>query len=168
MGKCLDSMTLGECAEFLAARLVERAADMGKTVCTAESCTAGMVASTIAGVPGASAVLRGGAVTYCDEVKRRVLGVSEATLAEYTAVSTETAGEMAHGALELFCADVAVSLTGYAGPGGGTERDPAGTVYMPQTCRNPYDVTLPKTCRNPDDVTLLQPRRCNPAATLTM
>ena len=130
MGKCLDSMTLGECAEFLAARLVERAADMGKTVCTAESCTAGMVASTIAGVPGASAVLRGGAVTYCDEVKRRVLGVSEATLAEYTAVSTETAGEMAHGALELFCADVAVSLTGYAGPGGGTERDPAGTVYI--------------------------------------
>ena len=130
MGKHLDSMTLGERAEFLAAQLVERAAGMGKTVCTAESCTAGMVASTIAGVPGASAVLRGGAVTYCDEVKRRVLGVSEATLAEYTAVSTETAGEMAHGALELFGADVAVSLTGYAGPGGGTERDPAGTVYI--------------------------------------
>lgn len=113
--------------------LVELAGRKGLTVSTAESCTAGMVASAIAGVPGASAVLRGGAVTYCDEVKHRVLGVDGETLAHHTAVSFETAREMASGSRSLFCADVAVSLTGYAGPGGGTAADPAGTVYI-ATC----------------------------------
>ena len=110
--------------------LVERATGKGRTVATAESCTAGMVAAYIASVPGASAVLRGGAVTYCDEVKHEVLGVSEETLAEHTAVSSQTAVEMAERAREMFSADCAVSLTGYAGPDGGTEDDPAGTVYI--------------------------------------
>lgn len=117
-------------AEDLAQEVVSRAAERGLTVASAESCTAGMVASTIAGVPGASEVLRGGAVTYCDEVKHEVLGVSADALARWSAVSRPVAAEMARGARELFRADAAVSCTGYAGPGGGTPEDPAGTVYI--------------------------------------
>lgn len=114
----------------LSRELVALACERGLTVSTAESCTAGMVASAIADVPGASAVLRGGAVTYCDEVKHEVLGVRSDTLAEHSAVSRETACEMAEGSRRAFRSDVAVSLTGYAGPGGGTPADPAGTVYL--------------------------------------
>ena len=117
-------------ARAFAKTLVEHATAAGATIATAESCTAGMVASCIASIPGASAVLRGGAATYCDEVKHDVLGVSETTLAEHTAVSSETALEMAEGARRVFMADIAVSLTGYAGPDGGTDSDPAGTVYI--------------------------------------
>ena len=73
--------------EDLARDLVEHASARGVTVSTAESLTAGMIASTIADIPGASAVLRGGAVTYCDEIKHRVLGVDQETLDRYTAVS---------------------------------------------------------------------------------
>lgn len=116
--------------EELARDIVERASFRGVTVSTAESLTAGMIASTIADIPGASAVLRGGAVTYCDEIKHRVLGVEQETLDRYTAVSYQTAREMAAGSLELYQSDIAVSATGYAGPGGGTEDDPAGTFYI--------------------------------------
>ena len=116
--------------EELARDIVERASACGVTVSTAESLTAGMIASTVADNPGASAVLRGGAVTYCDEIKHRVLGVDQETLHRYTAVSYQTAREMADGSLELYQSDIAVSATGYAGPGGGTEDDPAGTFYI--------------------------------------
>lgn len=116
--------------EARAAEVVRLGAARGATVCTAESCTAGLVASTLGGIPGASAVLRGGAVTYCDEVKHEVLGVSSVSLERFSAVSEQVAAEMAAGAAARFDADVAVSLTGYAGPGGGTIEDPAGTVYL--------------------------------------
>ena len=116
--------------EELARDIVERASVRGVTVSTAESLTAGMIASTIADIPGASAVPRGGAVTYCDEIKHRVLGVEQETLDRYTAVSYQTAREMAAASLELYQSDLAVSATGYAGPGGGTEDDPAGTFYI--------------------------------------
>ncbi len=116
--------------EVLARDIVERASARGVTVSTAESLTAGMIASTIADIPGASAVLRGGAVTYCDEIKHRVLGVEQETLDRFSAVSHQTAREMAAGSLDLYQSDVAVSATGYAGPDGGTEQDPAGTFYI--------------------------------------
>lgn len=116
--------------EELARDIVERASARGVTVSTAESLTAGMIASTIADIPGASAVLRGGAVTYCDEIKHRVLGVEQETLDRFSAVSHQTAREMAAGSLDLYQSDIAVSATGYAGPGGGTEQDPAGTFYI--------------------------------------
>lgn len=116
--------------EELARDIVKRASARGVTVSTAESLTAGMIASTIADIPGASAVLRGGAVTYCDEIKHRVLGVQQETLDRFSAVSHQTAREMAAGSLDLYQSDVAVSATGYAGPGGGTEQDPAGTFYI--------------------------------------
>lgn len=126
----MDAMTLEGRLECTARELVDRARGIGLTLATAESCTAGLVAARIADIPGASDVLRGGAVTYCDAVKRRVLGVSEDTLRLHSAVSDPCAREMAVGARGLFEADMAVSLTGYAGPGGGTLDDPAGTVYI--------------------------------------
>lgn len=116
--------------EELACEIVERASERGVTVSTAESLTAGMIASTIADIPGASAVLRGGAVTYCDEIKHRVLGVEQETLDRFSAVSHQTACEMAVGSLDLYQSVIAVSATGYAGPGGGTQQDPAGTFYI--------------------------------------
>lgn len=128
MTDSFEQVALGN--EALARDIVERASAHGVTVSTAESLTAGMIASTIADIPGASAVLRGGAVTYCDEIKHRVLGVKKDTLDRYTAVSYQTAREMAAGSLELYQSDIAVSATGYAGPGGGTEDDPAGTFYI--------------------------------------
>lgn len=128
--------------EELARDIVERASALGVTVSTAESLTAGLIASTIADIPGASAVLRGGAVTYCDEIKHGVLGVSRETLDCYTAVSFQTAREMASGSLRLFQSDIAVSATGYAGPGGGTDVDPAGTFYIGWACRT-FDGDVP-------------------------
>ena len=117
-------------AREAAHKLVVTATACGATVATAESCTAGLVASTIASVPGASDVLRGGAVTYVDELKNRLLGVSSEILERYTAVSSPCAREMAEGARVLFQVSAAVSVTGYAGPGGGTAEDPVGTVYF--------------------------------------
>lgn len=116
--------------ESIAQSIVDTGLERGFTLSTAESCTAGMVASLVADIPGASSVLRGGAVTYCNEIKHKVLGVSQETLDTYTAVSEQTACEMAAGSRGLFDSTVAVSLTGYAGPGGGTDTDPAGTVYI--------------------------------------
>ena len=126
----MDAMTLEGRLECAARELVDRARGIGLTLATAESCTAGLVAARIADIPGASDVLRGGAVTYCDAVKRRVLGVSEDTLRLHSAVSDPCAREMAVGARGLFEADMAVSLTGSAGRGGGPLVDPAGTVYI--------------------------------------
>lgn len=123
-------MEYRESMEKAAVELVEKATERSVTIATAESLTAGLTAATIADIPGASAVLRGGAVTYCDEVKHHVLGVSRQTLEEHTAVSEDTALEMAEGARRLFESDIAVSLTGYAGPDGGGPDKPAGTVYI--------------------------------------
>ncbi len=116
--------------ERLAARLVAACTERGVTVATAESLTAGMVSSFIAGVPGASSVLLGAAATYTNEVKETLLGVSPQTIAAVTEVSSEVACQMADGSARVFGADVAVSLTGYAGPGGGTDSNPVGTVYI--------------------------------------
>ncbi len=121
---------LAQRIEDTACEVVECASRLGLTVSTAESLTAGMVAAAIADIPGASLVLRGGAVTYVNEVKEAVLGVSAADIDRYTEVSHPVARQMAAGSRRLFATDVAVSLTGYAGPGGGTADDPVGTVYL--------------------------------------
>ena len=100
------------------------------TISGAESCTGGLIAKLLTDIPGSSAVFCGACVSYTNEIKRGVLGVSEETINRYTEVSHECAQEMASGALRVFGSDIAYSTTGYAGPGGGTEQDPVGTVYV--------------------------------------
>ncbi len=102
----------------------------GWTLATAESCTGGMVAARLTSVPGSSEVFLGSVVAYADEVKQRELGVGAETLERYGAVSAETAAAMASGARTRLRADVAVSVTGIAGPGGGTAEKPVGLVYV--------------------------------------
>lgn len=110
--------------------LVSLLKDNHLKVASAESCTGGMVSQLITSVPGSSEVFDGGIVSYANEIKSRLLGVSEKTLAEKGAVSPETAMEMAEGVRKLMRADVAVSLSGIAGPGGGTEEKPVGLVFL--------------------------------------
>jgi nicotinamide-nucleotide amidase len=102
----------------------------GLSLATAESCTGGMVAQRLTSVPGSSQVFLGGVVAYADEVKSSELGVSSEVLERHGAVSAETAAAMAAGASERLSADVAVSVTGIAGPGGGSEEKPVGLVYL--------------------------------------
>ena len=102
----------------------------GWTLATAESCTGGMVAARLTSVPGSSDVFLGAVVSYANEVKERELGVPRETLERYGAVSAETAAAMSAGVRERLGADVAVSVTGIAGPGGGTEEKPVGLVHV--------------------------------------
>ena len=102
----------------------------GLTLATAESCTGGLVAARLTSVPGSSDVVLGGVVAYADEVKRAELGVAAELIAEHGAVSPEVAEAMAHGARERLGADVAVAVTGIAGPGGGSAEKPVGLVYL--------------------------------------
>jgi PncC family amidohydrolase len=102
----------------------------GLTLVTAESCTAGLVAHRITNVPGSSAYYLGGFVAYANEVKESHLGVRHETLVTHGAVSEETALEMARGARQRMGSDVAVSVTGIAGPDGGTVEKPVGLVYI--------------------------------------
>lgn len=104
--------------------------DRGLTLATAESCTGGMIASRLVNVPGISAALLEGHVTYANEAKVRVLGVDEAVLSRYGAVSPETAAAMAEGLRERSRADLCLSVTGIAGPDGGTPEKPVGLVYL--------------------------------------
>ena len=100
------------------------------TVTTVESCTAGLLAGRLMNVPGASAVFNEGYITYSNAAKEKIVGVSHKTFEKYTAISKETAAEMAAGAARVSGADVAVSVTGIAGPDGGTKDQPVGLVYI--------------------------------------
>lgn len=115
-----------------ARELVELAAGRKVSLGTAESCTGGLVAGALTAVPGSSAVVRGGVVSYAIDVKRAVLGVSDQILDApgVGAVSSECAAAMAQGARRVLSADVAVSVTGIAGPGGAEPGKPVGTVWM--------------------------------------
>ena len=113
-----------------AAALVALLKRKGLTVSTAESCTGGLVASSIVDVPGASAVFPGGAVTYAASVKTALLGVPADLIRERGVVSSDVAAAMAKGAQKRFGTDLAVSVTGVAGPDGGTPETPVGCVYI--------------------------------------
>lgn len=117
-------------SEGLASRVVEALIRKELTLATAESCTGGLVADRITDVPGSSAVLRGGFVTYTNEAKGQMVWVSADTLAKHTAVSAATAAEMATGALSSVCTSLGLATTGYAGPGDGADGTPAGTVHI--------------------------------------
>ncbi len=102
----------------------------GLTLATAESCTGGLVAARLTEVPGSSDVFLGASVAYSNELKAGQLGVPEELLATHGAVSAEVAAAMAQGARARLGADVAVAVTGVAGPGGGTETKPVGLVFL--------------------------------------
>ncbi|RYU92338.1 competence/damage-inducible protein A [Mucilaginibacter terrigena] len=110
--------------------ILNHMADKGLTLSAAESCTGGYISHLITQHAGSSQVFLGGAVTYSNDLKENILGVKNETLYQFGAVSQETATEMVEGALRQFGSDYAVAITGIAGPGGGTEDKPAGTVWI--------------------------------------
>lgn len=113
-----------------AARLLALCGERGIMLATAESCTGGLVAAALTAVPGSSSVVDRGFVTYSNEAKMDLLGVRRSTLAGFGAVSRETALEMAQGALQRSRAGLALSVTGIAGPGGGSAEKPVGLVWF--------------------------------------
>lgn len=117
-------------AETLERAVLERLRDRKMTFSAAESCTGGLISKRITDLPGASEVFCGGCVTYTDESKSILVGVDPETVWKFTAVSEQTAAEMAKGVREKLGTDIGVSTTGYAGPGGGTTENPVGTVYV--------------------------------------
>ena len=121
-----DDAALAALAERVGAALRAR----GWTLATAESCTGGWIAKTITDLPGSSDWFAGGVVAYANAVKQALLGVRSDTLAEHGAVSRACAVEMAAGVLDRIGADVAVAVTGIAGPGGGSADKPVGTVWI--------------------------------------
>jgi nicotinamide-nucleotide amidase len=115
--------------------LLREATARGKTIAAAESCTGGMLGARITANPGSSAIFWGTAVVYADEAKQGMLGVAADTLERSGAVSEAAAVEMAEGVLELSGADTAAAITGIAGPGGGSDEKPVGTVWIAVTSR---------------------------------
>ncbi|PSF10828.1 nicotinamide-nucleotide amidase [Marinobacter shengliensis] len=110
--------------------LGEWLAEHGKTIATAESCTGGWVAKVLTDRAGSSAYLMAGLVTYSNEAKQAILGVEESVLAEYGAVSEPVVRQMVAGAIRAADADIAVAISGIAGPGGGSDEKPVGTVWF--------------------------------------
>ncbi len=115
---------------LLEEQLVKKIKELGCTITTAESCTGGLLAGRILNVSGASDVYNEGHITYSNEAKERILGVNHETLEQYGAVSSQTAAEMAEGAAKTAKADIGLSTTGIAGPGGGTPEKPVGLIYL--------------------------------------
>ncbi|WP_153769142.1 CinA family protein [Labrenzia sp. CE80] len=119
-----------------AENIIADARRKGLIIATAESCTGGLIAGLLTEVPGSSAVIDRGFVTYSNEAKQEMLGVPFETLEAVGAVSCETAIAMAEGALKNSRADLAVSVTGIAGPGGGSAQKPVGTVHFALAANN--------------------------------
>ena len=119
-----------------APRVLEALRNRGWTLATAESCTGGLIAAALTSVAGSSDVVERGFVTYSNEAKTEMLGVPAALIAAHGAVSEEVAAAMAAGALAYSHADVAVSVTGVAGPGGGTAEKPVGLVWFGRAVRS--------------------------------
>lgn len=114
----------------LARRVIDANREAGRTVALAESCTGGLVGAALTEIAGSSDVFETAFVTYANEAKVALIGVNADTIERFGAVSKEVAAAMARGALERSGADIAVSITGVAGPGGGTDEKPVGTVMF--------------------------------------
>ncbi|MBM4114074.1 MAG: nicotinamide-nucleotide amidohydrolase family protein [Phycisphaerae bacterium] len=130
----------GECT--LASALARECGARGETVALAESCTAGLASAMLCEVAGASAWYRGGVVSYSNELKSALLGVPAPTIERHGAVSAETAEAMARGAIERLGASSAASITGVAGPSGGSDAKPVGTVFLATARRIGGDTEL--------------------------
>ena len=131
-------------------QVIQKGIDKGMTVSGAESCTGGLIAKLLTDIPGSSSVFWGACVTYTNEVKEKVLGVDPAIIRAHTEISHACAKAMAEGARRAFGTDLAYSTTGYAGPGGGTETDPVGTVYVGISTNEgteSYRITVPDSTR---------------------
>lgn len=115
---------------LLAEKLIEEAALRNVTIALAESCTGGMIAGVLTDVPGASKVFLGSAVTYSNEAKTDILGVDPDIINDHGAVSSHCAEKMAEGAKRIFRSEIALSVTGIAGPDGGSAEKPVGTVWF--------------------------------------
>ncbi len=121
-------------AEQLTRQLAEALQQRGQRICTAESCTGGLIAKTFTDLAGSSSWFDRGFVTYSNQAKIDMLGVSAQTLQQYGAVSEQVAAEMAAGAITHSEAQLAIAVTGIAGPGGGSELKPVGTVWFGFAC----------------------------------
>ena len=104
--------------------------EKGVSIAVAESCTAGLIASKLTTLPGSSSYFNGGVVAYQNEIKTKILGVRKSIIDEKTEVSVEVVNQMAKSVLEKFDANFAIATTGYAGPAGGTNKNPIGTVFI--------------------------------------
>ena len=126
----------------LACQVIAENLAIGRTISVAESCTGGLVCAALTEVPGSSAVLQYGYVTYANDAKTRTLGVNSELLETFGAVSIAVAWAMAQGALEKSGADIAIAISGVAGPGGGSDQKPIGTVVfaVAEKGKNPEDV----------------------------
>jgi nicotinamide-nucleotide amidase len=126
----LTGVVYGTGEQNLVAKVTRRLIESGRTIATAESCTGGMIGELVTAMPGSSKVFKGGAIVYSNDEKERQLGVENATLVAHGAVSEEVVREMASGARSRFDVDMAVAVSGVAGPDGGTAEKPVGTVWL--------------------------------------
>ncbi len=118
-----------------AERIITRAREKGLTIATAESCTGGWIGKALTDIPGSSSVFMGSLVAYSNTIKENLLGVPQDLLIAHGAVSEKVAFEMAQNCAQRFGTDIAISVTGIAGPGGGTKEKPVGLVFMGITVR---------------------------------
>jgi nicotinamide-nucleotide amidase len=137
-----------EAIEKLARVLVEELTAAGKAVSTAESCSGGWVAKAITDIAGSSAVFHYGIVSYSNGAKESMLGVQNRTLEEHGAVSKAVVIEMAEGVLNLSGADIAVAVSGVAGPSGGSEQKPVGMVWFAWTVRDGSKLRSTTSCEH--------------------
>jgi nicotinamide-nucleotide amidase len=145
MTQSMDTILPQELVEA-ARKVVAANKAAGRKIAVAESCTGGLVAAALTEIPGSSDILGAAFVTYSNEAKNKLIGVSMELIETFGAVSIAVAWAMAQGALDKSGADVAVAITGVAGPGGGTEKKPVGTVVFGQARKgaDPDDVVADK------------------------
>ena len=154
-----DNKAVTETIDNVAEAVVSYLMQKSITLSVAESCTGGMLSEAVTSVSGASKVYLGGVCSYTEEMKMQVLGVKEETLEKYTVYSGQVASEMSRGVMELTGSVASVGITGIAGPDGGTDDKPVGTVYVSvrfggrETVR---DLMLYKECEKADRKTIRQ------------
>ena len=137
-----------ESIKILAEALVGELTSSSKVVSTAESCTGGWIAKAITDIPGSSAVFGYGIVSYSNGAKESILGVQNQTLEDHGSVSEQVVKEMAEGSLHLSGADIGVAVSGIAGPDGGSEEKPVGTVWFAWAVRDDGKVMIQTGCQH--------------------